>query len=182
MTDGQHFSGEDENAGFASPGQDLIAAAVLALLSVWIMIESLRLDNPGSLATAPGLLPFLTAGSLCAMAAYLASLAMRRHRNHIATVPVDEKPDHLRTVMLVGFIGAYLICVQLINFEYTFQLGGMRLGYGAFEVLTVIALTTILSVFWRQALWACLAVSVVWVTFLAGVFRYVFTIPLPGSV
>ena len=146
------------------------------------MIESVRLDSPGTLATAPGLLPFLTAGSLCAMAAYLASMAMRRHRNDIATVPVDEKPDHLRTVMLVGFIGAYLICVQLINFEYTFQLGGMRLGYGAFEVLTVIALTTILLVFWRQALWACLAVSVVWVTFLAGVFRYVFTIPLPGSV
>ena len=181
MTDGQHFSGEDENAGFASPGQDLIAAAVLVLLSLWVMIESVRLDIPGSLATAPGLLPFLTAGSLCAMAAYLASMAIRRHRNRDATVPLDEKPDHLRTVLLVGFIGAYLICVQMINFEYAFQLAGMRLGYGAFEVLTIIALTTILAVFWRQALWSCLAVSIVWVTLLAGVFRYVFTIPLPGS-
>ena len=182
MTDGQHFSGEDENAGFASPAQDLIAAAVLALLSLWIMIESVRLDIPGALTTAPGLLPFLTAASLCAMAAHLASLAIRRHRNSIATVPVEEKPDHLRTVMLVGLIGVYLICLQLINFDYTFQLGAMRLGYGAFEVLTIIALTTILSVFWRQALWACLAVSIVWVTLLAGVFRYVFTIPLPGSI
>jgi hypothetical protein len=182
MTDGQHFSGEDENAGFASPVQDLIAAAFLALLSLWVMIESLRLDIPGSLTTAPGLLPFLTAASLCAMAAYLASMAIRRHRNRDATVPLDEKPDHLRTVVLFCLIGAYLICVQLINFEYTFQLGSMRLGYGAFEVLTIIALTTILSVFWRQALWSCLAVSIVWVTLLAGVFRYVFTIPLPGSV
>jgi hypothetical protein len=116
------------------------------------------------------------------MAAYLASMAIRRHRNRDATVPLDEKPDHLRTVVLFCLIGAYLICVQLINFEYAFQLGSMRLGYGAFEVLTIIALTTILSVFWRQALWACLAVSIVWVTLLAGVFRYVFTIPLPGSV
>jgi hypothetical protein len=115
------------------------------------------------------------------MAASLASMAMRRHRNRVATVPFDEKPDHLRTAGLVCLIGIYLICVQLINFEYTFQLGGMRLGYGAFEILTTIALTTILSVFWRQALWACLAVSLVWVTLLAGVFRYVFTIPLPGS-
>ena len=182
MTDGQHFSGEDENAGFASPSQDLVAAAVLALLSLWVMIESVRLDNPGSLPTAPGLLPFLTAASLCAMAAYLASMAIRRHRNRIATVLLDEKPDHLRTLVLVGFIGAYLICIQLVNFDYTFLLGGMRLGYGAFEILTTIALTTILSVFWRQALWACLAVSIVWVTLLAGAFRYVFTIPLPGSV
>ncbi len=181
MPDRQHFSGEDENAGFASPGQDLFAAAVLALLSLWVMIESLRLDNPGSLATAPGLLPFLTAASLCAMTANLASMAMRRHRNRIATVPFDEKPDHLRTVGLVCLIGAYLLCVQVISFEYAFQLGGIRLGYGAFEVLTIIALTIILSVFWRQALWACLAVSIVWVTLLAGVFRYVFTIPLPGS-
>ena len=182
MTDGQHFSGEDENAGFASPSQDLVAAAVLALLSLWVMIESLRLANPGSLATAPGLLPFLTAGSLCAMAASLASMAIRRHRSGIATVPFDEKPDHMRTVALVCLVGFYLTCLQLISFEYAFQLGSIRLGYGAFEVLTIIALTTILSVFWRQALWACLAVSIVWVTLLAGAFRYVFTIPLPGSV
>jgi len=182
MTDGQHFSGEDENAGFASPGQDLIAAAFLALLSLWVMIESVRMANPGTLATAPGLLPFLTAASLCAMAAYLAVLAIRRQRNRIATVAVDEKPDHPRTALLVGFIGLYLICVEQISFEYTVQFGDMRLGYGAFEILTIIALTIILLVFWRRALWACLAVSAVWVTLLAGVFRYVFTIPLPGSV
>ncbi len=182
MTDRQHFSGEDENAGFASPGQDLIASAFLALLSLWIMVESVQMTNPGTLATAPGLLPFLTAGSLCAMAAYLASLAIRRHRNGIATVPVDEPPDHMRTLMLVALIGTYLACIQVINFEYTFQLAGMRLGYGAFEVLTIVALTAILLIFWRKPLWSCLTVSFVWVTLLAGAFRYVFTIPLPGSV
>ncbi len=181
MTDEQDFSGEDKNAGFASPVQDLIAAAFLALLSLWVMIESLRLDIPGSLTTAPGLLPFLTAASLCAMAASLGSMAIRRHRKRIAAIPLEEKLDHLRTAMLVCLIGTYLICIQLIDFEYAFQVGDMRLGYGAFEVLTIIALTIILSVFWGQALWSCLLVSVVWVTLLAGVFRYVFTIPLPGS-
>ncbi len=181
MADEQEFSGEDKNAGFASPVQDLVAAAFLVLLSVWVMIESVRLDNPGTLVTAPGLLPFLTAASLCAMAAGLGSLALRRHRIRIAAVPMDEKPDHLRTAMLVCLIGVYLVCLQLINFEYAFQLGDMRLGYGAFEVLTIIALTSILLIFWGQALWSCLLVSVVWVTLLAGVFRYVFAIPLPGS-
>ena len=57
----------------------------------------------------------------------------------------------------------------------------MRLGYGAFEVLTIIALTVVLAIFWRQALWACLVVSLVWTTLLAGMFRYIFAIPLPGS-
>jgi hypothetical protein len=181
MTDRQHFSGEDENAGFASPGQDLIASAFLALLSLWIMVESVQMNNPGTLATAPGLLPFLTAGSLCLMAGYLASLAIRRHRSGATTVPVDEQPDHLRTLMLVALIGVYLACLQMISFEYTVQLDAMRLGYGAFEVLTIIALTAILLIFWRKPLLPCLTVSFLWVTLLAGVFRYVFTVPLPGS-
>jgi hypothetical protein len=182
MADEHHFSGEDENAGFASPVQDMIAAAFLVLLSLWVMIESVRLDNPGSLTTAPGLLPFLTAGSLAVMAAWLGVMAIKRHRAGIEATPSEEAPEMSRTIMLVGLIGAYLAGLELISFEYTLQVGGMRLGYGAFEVLTIITLTIILSIFWRQALWACLTVSVVWITLLAGVFRYVFTIPLPGTV
>ena len=182
MADGQHFSGEDENAGFASPVQDLIASAALVLLSLWVMFESIQMNTPGSLTTAPGLLPFLTAGSLCAMAAGLGFMAFKRHREGIAAVPADDEPDHLRTLGLAGLIGVYLACLQLINFEYTTQLAGTRVGYGAFEVLTIILLTIILALFWRIALWACLTVSIVWTTLLAGVFRYVFVIPLPGSV
>ncbi len=182
MADGQHFSGEDENAGFASPRQDLIASAVLVLLSLWVMIESVRMDNPGSLVTAPGLLPFLTAGSLCVMAVWLGSMAMKRHRNSTSEVPSEDTPDLMKTIMLFSLIGIYLACLQSIRFEYHLQIGSMRLGYGAFEVLTIIALTIILSIFWRQALWACMAVSFIWITLLAGVFRYVFTIPLPGSI
>lgn len=182
MADGQHFSGEDENAGFASPIQDLIAAGFLVFLSLWVMIESVRMDNPGSLVTAPGLLPFLTAGSLCVMAIGLGSMALKRHRKGVSEVPAEDSPDLMRTIMLFCLIGIYLACLQSIRFEYHFQIGSLRLGYGAFEVLTVIALTIILSIFWRQALWACLAVSFTWITLLAGVFRYVFTIPLPGSV
>ena len=181
MTDGQHFSGEDNNAGFASPIQDLVAAAVLAVLSLWIMIESVRLANPGTLATAPGLLPFLTAASLCAMAASLAAMAIRRQRKGLAAIPVDEEPDHPRTVLLVCLIGAYLVSLQLISFEYVWTVSGMRLGYGAFEVLSILTLTTILVIFWCRPLWMCLTVSTIWVTALAAVFRYVFIIPLPGA-
>jgi hypothetical protein len=182
MADAQRFSGEDENAGFASPVQDLIAAAFLMAMSVWIMIESVRLDIPGSLVTAPGLLPFLTAGSLCVMAASLAAMAIARHRAGATTVPADDAPDHKRTIVLVGLVLVYLVCLELVSFDYVVQVGDMRLGYGSFEVLTIIALTSILLIFWKQPLWSCLLVSVIWSTALAAAFRYIFTIPLPGSV
>ena len=65
---------------------------------------------------------------------------------------------------------------------YTVQVGAFRLGYGAFEILTIVMLTTVLLLYWRKPLSQCLLVAVVWSTLLAGAFRYVFTIPLPGSV
>lgn len=184
MADDQHFSGEDENAGFARPAQDLVAAAFLILLSLWVMIESLRLENPGSLVTAPGLLPFLTAGSLAAMAVWLGLMALKRFRTGADTAPgrSQDSPETRRTLVLFGLIGAYLASLELIRFDYVVPVGGIRLGFGAFEALTIIALCIILSIYWKRALWACLTVSVVWSLALAGVFRYVFTIPLPGSV
>lgn len=182
MADDHHFSGEDENAGFASPAQDLIAAGFLVLLSLWVMIESVRLENPGALVTSPGLLPFLTAGSLAVMALWLGVMALKRRSKGAETVPPDASPEIRRTLVLFALIGAYLAGLELIHFDYVFPVAGIRLGFGTFEALTIIALCIILSIYWCKALWACLAVSVVWTLFLAGVFRYVFTIPLPGSV
>jgi hypothetical protein len=183
MTNQTQFSGEDENAGFATPVQDIIAAVFLAVLSLWIMIESLQMGSSHSLSTAPGLLPFLTAGSLCAMAATLFFMAMKRRASgEISTSQDDDKPDHVRTALLVAFIGVYLLCLQYLGFEYTLMVGGAELGYGAFEVLTILFLTCILAVFWGQAVWQCLVISAVWVTLLAAAFRYVFVIPLPGSI
>ncbi|MEX3009712.1 tripartite tricarboxylate transporter TctB family protein [Hoeflea sp. TYP-13] len=183
MTNENKFSGEDENAGFATPIQDMIAAAFLVALSLWVMIESVQLSNPGTLSTTPGLLPFLTAGSLCVMALILGYMAIRRRATgDSAGADEKEKPEHLRTILLAGFIGAYLLCLQFLKFEYSAVLAGMELSYGAFEVLTILFLTFILAVFWGKAIWMCLTVSVVWITLLAGAFRYVFVIPLPGSV
>ncbi len=182
MADDHHFSGEDENAGFASPVQDLVAAGFLVLLSLWVMVESVRLENPGSLVTSPGLLPFLTAGSLAVMALWLGVMALKRKRKDAETVPPESSPEMRRTLILFALIGAYLASLELVRFDYVVPVAGVRIGFGAFEALTIIALCVILSIYWRRALWACLTVSVVWTVFLAGVFRYVFTIPLPGSI
>jgi len=174
------FVGEDENAGFASPAQDLFASAFLILLSIWIIVESLRLPSPGELSTAPGLLPFITAGSLCAMALGLGWLALKRRRADETSASVEDEIVPGRALLLMGLVGLYILSLQLLNFGYSARIGGLWVTYGSFEVLTIVALTGILTIFWQPRLWPCLAVSVVWVTLLAGVFRYVFVIPLPG--
>lgn len=183
MTDKSKFSGEDENAGFATPLQDIIASVFLIALSLWVMVESVGMHNPGNLATTPGLLPFLTAGSLCVMALILGYMALkRRHIPAPETPDTTEKEEHFRTFLLACFVAAYLLCLQFIGFEYSTMIAGLEVSYGAFEVLTIVFLTLVLAVFWGKALWQCLLVSAVWITLLAGVFRYVFVIPLPGSV
>jgi hypothetical protein len=174
------FAGEDENAGFASPRQDLLASAVLILLSIWIMVESLRLEMPGNLSTAPGLLPFLTAATLCLMALGLAWLAIKRQRAGDTGAGAQEETVPGRALLLMALVGAYILSLQLVSFEYSATIAGFRLSYGSFEVLTIVAVTAILLIFWQPRIWPCLAVSAVWVTALAAVFRYVFVLPLPG--
>ena len=109
-------------------------------------------------------------------------MALRRKNAGADTVPSDNSPEMRRTLILFALIGAYLASLEFVHFDYVVSVAGVRLGFGAFEALTIVALCIILSIYWRAALWACLTVSVVWTVFLAGVFRYVFTIPLPGSI
>ena len=182
MTEEKPFSGEDENAGFATPLQDMVASAMLVLLSVWVMVESILMKNPGSTSTSPGLLPFLTAAGLCAMAIALGYMALQRHNQHIPPLVRTERSDTLRALALFAFIAFYLLCLQFVSFEYRFEIAGLQLGYGSFEVVTIIALTVILAVFWGRSLSICFLVAAGWITLLAGAFRYVFVIPLPGSI
>lgn len=181
MAEEKHsFAGEDENAGFASPRQDLLASAVLILLSIWIMIESVRLETPGSWSTAPGLLPFLTAATLCLMALGLAWLAIKRQRAGDTGAGAQEETVPGRVLLLIALVGAYILSLQFVSFDYAATVAGYRVSYGSFEVLTIVALTVILTIFWQPRLWPCLVVSALWVTALAAVFRYVFVLPLPG--
>ncbi len=181
MDNKAHFVGEDENAGYATPRQDLIASAILIVLSLWVMVESVSLANPGTLATAPGLLPFIVAASLVGMALALAALAVQRIRSGEKPVTTDN-PDELRRAgMLSAIVVIYLIGLEKITFDYTTLVAGFRLGYGVFEILTTIMLTLVLWLFWKQRVLPCLVVAAVWSTLLAGAFRYVFVIPLPGT-
>ena len=172
------FRGEDENADFASPVMDLAASAVLAAVAVWIMVESLRLPVPGGLFTAPGLLPFAASASLLLMTLTLAAGALRRRRQSGAGR--FEMPDDLgRGILLGAIVVLYVTAIQVLPVAWSGTVAGMRLAIGAFEIASVIVLTGVLRLFWRQALWLCFSVSLGWIAVLSIVFRGVFSIPLP---
>jgi Tripartite tricarboxylate transporter TctB family len=170
----------EERSGQAPPVLDLIAAAFLVALSVLVMIGATRMEVPDALATAPGLLPFLTAASLCVMALALGWQALRRWPGAAAHEGAPDPAELRRTLMLAATIGCYLVALQVLSFEYALVVAGQRLVVGSFELVSTIVLTALLAMFWGRPLLACLAVSAGWILALAAAFRYLFKLPLPG--
>jgi len=174
---------EDPNAGHATPFMDLTAAGVLAAIALWFLVEALRLPLPGGIATAPGLLPFLTAATLVLMALLLGADALARRRNGVGGLPVpdglDLPSDFGRSMALGVILIVYVAALQFASIEVAFTLFGLRFVIGAFETVTVIVLTAILRIYWQAALWTCLAVTVGWIAFLSIVFRMIFSQTLP---
>jgi hypothetical protein len=172
---------EDANAGLATPIMDLWAAVVIAAIAVFLVIESLRLPVPGGIVfTAPGLLPFLTAASLLVMALLLGVSAITRRR--ITPRALDRfeiPPDAMRSLTLGGIVTLYVLALQVVPFEMSFNIGALHFYVGAFEPVSIVFVTGLLRIYWRAPLWACLAVTVVWIAFLSIVFRMLFQTPLP---
>ena len=180
MAGSDGFAGEEGESGLAPPVLDLIASALLIALSIWVMVESVRLDMPDSLATAPGLLPFLTAASMGVMALVLAAGAWRRYRAGDGGEAEEEGAEHWRTAGLAAIIAVYLAALEYLGFEYQFEFAGLWLTIGSFEAVSTIVVSAILAIFWAEALWKCFTVALVWILLLASAFRYIFAIPLPG--
>ncbi len=172
---------EDANAGLATPVMDLAAAVVIAAIAIFIAVDSLLLPVPGGVVlTAPGLLPFLTAASLVVMAVLLGLSALQRRRAIAPALDRFEIPaDAARSLALGGIVALYVLALQVVPFEMSFNVGGLHFYIGAFEPVSVVFLTGLLRVYWRAPLWACLAVIVTWIAFLSLVFRVLFQTPLP---
>jgi hypothetical protein len=171
---------EDVNAGLATPIMDLIAAGVTAVVAIWFVIASLMLPVPGGVVTAPGLLPFLTSGSLLIMAGLLAASALKRRRAMPAEADRFELPaEFYRSMLLGGFLVAYVLALQFLPVGTALRLGPVRWVIGNFEVASLVILTAILRIFWRAPLWKCAAVTFGWVVFLSATFRLIFEVRLP---
>jgi hypothetical protein len=171
---------EDANAGLATPIMDLIAAGVIAAIAAVMAVESLRLPMPGGIFTAPGLLPFLTSASLLIMALMLGYTAINRRRTTPRELDRFNVPsDFLRSLKLGGIVILYVLALQFVPIQTSFHIGSLRFVIGAFETVSLVAITCLLWIYWGASLWACLTVTVFWIAFLSVVFRILFQIPLP---
>ncbi len=71
------IGGEEDTAARASPAKDLGSACVIGALAMAAMVMSVRLEIPGSIYTAPGLLPLVTSLTLLLMAIMLGLKAVQ---------------------------------------------------------------------------------------------------------
>jgi hypothetical protein len=179
------FEGEEGGGEAATPITDLIAAAVLVVISFAAIALAFQLDSPGEVWTAPGLLPILTGITLLAMAAGLALKAVRAGALkmsmpfRVAWLWLNE--ESRRTLLLMVITAVYVFLLDLVNFDLRMPAGGFEFRFSSYEAISIVALTLMLKLFWRAAISRCFLISLVWVIALASVFRYGFHILLPGS-
>lgn len=178
------FAGEEEGAGYAAPGVDLIAAILLIALSGWYVWEALGFRSPSGWRTGPGLVPAAAGISLMLMAVGLGFTALRRWGQVQAPVDPDLDEDSIsdpaRTGLLIAVIFIYLIAMDAITFGLQGYLGSLYIVVGAFEIATVLCLSVLMKLYWNGPLWIITTVSLVWTTALSLIFRNVFLISLPG--
>ena len=177
------FDGEEAGAGYASPFLDMIATGFILVLTVVVMVASFGLPVPGGMATAPGLLPFMTAASLFIMALILGFTAYRRRQagEDMAAEEMRDLAEDKRALGLALAVGVYIACLQYLAFQHYVTLAGFQYVFSAFEPVTIVALTAIITLYWRGPLWVTLTISTGWTFVLSLVFQKVFTIPLPGG-
>ena len=161
--------------------------AVIAAFSLFVMFLAIRLPNPASVYTHPGLLPFIIGLSLLFMAVGLGIRAVRAGgAKDLLQAPgrgvriFFGNTENYRSLLLIGIIIGYVVCVDLVAFDLRLPLGFFIFRFSGFELISIITLTVILRIFWRATLARCFLVSAFWAVALASVFRYGFHILLPG--
>lgn len=180
------FTGEEGGEERSTPTKNLAASAVIALFGIVVMFLSTQMLVPDTLATAPGLLPFLTGASLVLMALGLATKsiragALRGNRDNPARENWFANFENRRTLLLMTIIFAYVVAVDSVWFEFDIPLGIFVLPYSSFEALSALALLVILKIFWKASVLRCALVAMLFSMAVANIFRFGFGILLPGS-
>ncbi len=182
------FAGEEEISGRATPGKDLGSACVIGTLAIAAMVMSLRLDVPGSVSTAPGLLPFVTSLTLLLMAVILGVKAVQAggardfaggFRRAAGTYLSSS--EGRRCLLLIAIIVAYVLLVGIINFDLRLPTPVFVFRLSSYEVISIVVITSIMKLFWKASLPRCFLVSLVTIELMATIFRYAFGIIMPES-
>ena len=175
------YISEDEGSGYAAPIIDLISSAAILILSFWIIYESLKLKNPdNNILTAPALLPVIISISLIFMTLGIFYKSLKK-------LSINKtKSNHKETDYVIRFICPvalffYVLGLTKLSFSYKLYFSNYQLDFRPLLILTIILLTLLLYIFWKQKLLSCFVVSLVWSLFLSFTFTNFFNIPLPGN-
>ena len=175
------YISEDEGAGYAAPIIDLISSSAILILSFWIIYESLKLKIPdNNILTAPALLPLLISISLIFMTFGIFYKSLKK-LSISKTKSNHKETDHITKIICPVALFFYILGLTKLSFSYKLYFSNYQLDFGPFLILTIILLTLLLYIFWKQRVLSCFVISLVWSLFLSFTFTNFFNIPLPGN-
>ena len=169
-------------------GKDFSSAVVIGALAMVFMVLSLRLEVPGSIYTAPGMLPFIVSLTLFFMAVGLGISALRQGSigdnlgelaRHLKNYAVDQ--EGRRTVMLIGMVFLYVLLVAVLSFNFRIPVFFFDFEITSYEVVSILVVGMILRIFWKKSLVRCGFVSLIMIEALVSVFRYGFGMIMPEA-
>lgn len=179
---------EEETGRESTPRKDLLGAALVAAAALTVIVLSTGLDAPDRWYTAPGLLPLATAAALLAMAAALGARALRagaaRHLLGDLAAGLGSpgfSDEDRRTALLSALIVAYVVLVGRLGFELRIPAALFDVVLSGYELVSIVAITIVLRLFWRATWLRCCLVSVAGVELLAWAFRYGFHMIMPEA-
>ena len=177
----KNYISEDEGAGLAAPIVDLVSSTLIILIALWFIYESVNLKVPDqNLLTAPALLPIITSITLIMMLLII-------FYKSIKNLNINESNNLFKTISykknLISPIILFFYIFALTNYNFTYEIYILtfELIIGPFLIFTIILLTLLLYIYWKQKIYTCLLVSSIWSLFLSITFVNFFNIPLPGS-
>ena len=177
----KNYMSEDEGAGLAAPIVDLVSSSLIILIALWFIYESVNLKVPDqNLLTAPALLPIITSITLIMMLLII-------FYKSIKNLNINESNNLFKTISykknLISPIILFFYIFALTNYNFTYEIYILtfELIIGPFLIFTIILLTLLLYIYWKQKIYTCLLVSSIWSLFLSITFVNFFNIPLPGS-
>ena len=177
----KNYISEDEGAGLTAPIVDLVSSSLIILIALWFIYESVNLKVPDqNLLTAPALLPIITSITLIMMLLII-------FYKSIKNLNINESNNLFKTISykknLISPIILFFYIFALTNYNFTYEIYILtfELIIGPFLIFTIILLTLLLYIYWKQKIYTCLLVSSIWSLFLSITFVNFFNIPLPGS-
>ncbi len=164
---GEQKKGEEEKVGVPS---DPFLAVIMMILSIGVIVLSLRMPRPGGWISSPGIFPLLSAIILLGLSIglFFSTVHPKKIKLSISLKDKMEQGESRsfinRTILAAVGILVY-ICVLIPIVHFT--------------IATFLYLVTTLWYFWRGKLYKILILSACTTLFLSEVFRRFFQIILP---